>query len=73
MRWFTPDVLPSLQHETVSALAALASTVLGAGREPVRDAVRLPPAGGPRRRGPGKRRRDRGDGSGEGGRSAAVW
>ncbi len=27
MRWFEPDDLPGLQHETVSALGALASSV----------------------------------------------
>jgi ADP-ribose pyrophosphatase YjhB (NUDIX family) len=73
VRWFTADELPALQHETVSALAALAATVL-AGREPAHDAAfgslqQAARAAGAQ----AARRRDRGDGAGEGGRSAAVW
>lgn len=74
VRWFTPDELPTLQHETVSALVALASTVLGAGRKPVHDAASGSLEQAARAAGAqAKRRRDRGDRAGEGGRSAAVW
>ncbi len=33
VRWFAPDDLPRLQHETVSALSALASSVLASSGE----------------------------------------
>ena len=47
MRWFAADELPELQHETVSALVALASSALG----PVAT-VRDGRPGRPRRVGP---------------------
>ena len=74
VRWFTPDELPTLQHETVSALAARASTVLGAGSESVHDdASGALQQAARAARAQARRRHDRGDGPGEGGRSAALW
>ena len=76
-RWFDPGQLPTLQHETVSALGALASSVLGAadvevGAAPAGLQVAAEAARAQARRRTDRRDRDRDRDTGGEGRPAAV-
>jgi 8-oxo-dGTP pyrophosphatase MutT (NUDIX family) len=77
VRWFDPGQLPTLQHETVSALGALASSVLGAadvevGAAPAGLQVAAEAARAQARRRADRRDRDRDPDTGGEGRPAAV-